>query len=296
VWFSENNLVLVVAQALCIGLAGAGVPAWTQRFRRSGWVLVLPLSIAVVVAAIAAVPQSADVLTWVALILVPIGGALALGWAMRGGRPALAALAVPLLIVAWTMQDERAGELAALVLIAGSAITAGRLIAGVAPLDLLKAGVILMAVVDAVLVFSGNLEHPNDVLVAASPGAGLPQFQSASFNGAGLGYGDFFAAAVVGAIFAVERRPQFALAALMIAVALAWEQLFLVYDGVLPFTIPPALVLVAAEAHDLVRASRARRRSGGSPRASGAAPPSAARGRNRARRGEPEAAPARRAS
>jgi prepilin signal peptidase PulO-like enzyme (type II secretory pathway) len=278
-----------------VALAAAGVPAWTQRFRRPGWVLVLPLSIAVVVAAIAVLPESADALTWVALILVPIGGGLALGWAMRGAKPALAVLAVPLLIVAWSMQDERSGELAALALIVGSAISAGRLIAGVAPLDLLKAGVILMAIVDAALVFSGNLEQPNDVLVAASPGAGLPQLQSASFNGAGLGYGDFFAAAVVGAIFAAERRPQFALAALLIAVSVAWQQLHHVHD-VLPFTVPPALVLIAAEAFDLAGVSRARRRSAGSPRGSGAGPPAGARARSRARRDEPVAAPARRAS
>jgi prepilin signal peptidase PulO-like enzyme (type II secretory pathway) len=271
------------------------VPAWTQRFRRPGWVLVLPLSIAVVVAAIAALPESADALTWVALILVPIGGGLALGWAMRGARPALAILAVPLLIVAWSMQDDRAGELAAVALIVGSAITAGRLIAGVAPLDLLKAGVVLMAIVDAVLVFSGNLEHPNDILVAASPGAGLPQLQSASFNGAGLGYGDFFAAAVVGAIFAAERRPQLALAALMLAVSIAWQQLHHVYDT-LPFTVPPALVLIAAEVLDLAGLSRARRRSGGSLRGSGEGPPAAERGHSPPRGGEPVAAPARRAS
>ena len=141
------------------------------------------------------VPPTADALTWIALILVPIGGALALGWAMRGARPWLAALAVPLLALAWALPDSRIGQLAAIALIAGSAITAGRLLAGVAPLALLKVGVIVMALVDAALVFSGNLQQPNDVLVAAAPGGGLPQLQSASFAGAGMGYGDFFAAA-----------------------------------------------------------------------------------------------------
>ena len=37
----------------------------------------LPLSIAVVVGAIAVIPSTADALTWVALILVPAGAALA---------------------------------------------------------------------------------------------------------------------------------------------------------------------------------------------------------------------------
>ena len=139
------------------------------------------------------------------------------------------------------------GQLAATVLIAGSAVTLGRLLAGAAPLSLLKAGIVAMAAVDAYLVFSNHLQAPNAVLVAASPGPGLPQLQSASFDGAGLGYGDFFAAAVVGGILAAERGPQLVAAAGMVLVSLAWDQLFLVYD-VLPATIPPAIVLVAASA------------------------------------------------
>ena len=255
-WFSASNLVLVVAQATCVALPAAGLPAWTERFRARGWALILPLSIAVVVAAIALVPFTADVLTWVALLLVPPGGALALGWAARGARPAAAWLAAAALACTWATPHSTAGELAAIVLIGGSAITLGRLLAGVAPLPLLKAGVVAMAAVDAWLVFSGRLEQPNSVLIAAAPGLGLPRLQSASFAGAGLGYGDFFAAAVVGGILAAERGPQLAAAAGAIVVSLCWDQLFLVYD-VLSATIPPALVLLAVEARRAQ--SRARR-------------------------------------
>jgi hypothetical protein len=245
VWFSADNLVLIAAQAGCAALPGAGLPAWTERFRTRAWALVLPLSIAVVVVAIELLPATADVLTWVALLLVPPGCALALGWAARGARPPLAALAVPLLALAWAAPDSRAGELATIVLIAGSAITLGRLLAGAAPLPLLRLAVVAMAAVDAFLVFTNRLQGPNAVLVAAAPGLGLPQLQSASFAGAGLGYGDFFAAAVVGGILAAERGPQLAAAAGMVVVSLCWDQLFLVYD-VLPATIPPAVVLLAA--------------------------------------------------
>ena len=246
-WFSEHTLVLTLAQASGIALAAAGLPGWAERFRGSAWVLVLPLSIVVVIGAIALVPNTAQALTWTALILVPAGGALGLGWAMRGARPALAALAAPLLAVAIASPSSRIGQLAILTLIVGSAVTAGRLLVGVAPLELVKAGVIVMAIVDSILVFSGNLQHPNDVLVAAAPGHGLPQLQSASFAGAGMGYGDFFAAAVVGAALAAEGRPRLAFAAVMVLAALAWDQLFLVYD-VLPATVPPALALIASEA------------------------------------------------
>jgi hypothetical protein len=258
VWFSSDLVLLSVAQAACIGLAAAGMPRWADRFRGPAWALVLPLSIAVVIGAIVAIPATANALTWVALILVPIGGALAFGWAMRGARPWFAALALPLLAIAWASPDSRLGQVAAIGLIAGSAITAGRLLAGVAPLALLKWGVIAMAVVDAVLVFSGNLQHPNEVLVAAAPGGGLPQLQSASFGGAGMGYGDLFAAAVVGAILAAEGRSRLSFALVMFAATLCWDQLFLVYD-VLPATVPPAFALIASEAWSHRRALRRRR-------------------------------------
>ena len=204
-WFDWNNLVLTLAQTACIALPAAGLPKALERFRGNAWALILPLSIAVVIGAIALVPSTADVLTWVALILVPIGAAIALGWAAHGARWWLAPLAVPLLVVAWTSQDTRWGQLAATLLILGSAVTAGRLLAGAAPLSLLKIGVVVMAAIDAYLVFSSKLQQPNSVLVAAAPAPGLPKLQSASFAYAGLGYGDFFAAAVVGGILAAER-------------------------------------------------------------------------------------------
>jgi hypothetical protein len=238
--------VLNLAQAACIALPAAGLPAWAQRFRTPVWALVAPLSIAVVVVAIELLPWTADILTWVALLLVPPGCALALGWAMHGARPPLALLAAPLLALAWAVPDDRAGQVATTLLILGSAVTAGRLLAGVAPLSLLKLGIVAMAAVDAWLVFSNRLQAPNAVLVAAEPGAGLPQLQSAAFGTSSLGYGDFFAAAVVGAIVAAQCGPQLAATIAMVVVGLAWDQLFLVYD-VLPATVPAATVLLGVE-------------------------------------------------
>src|ERR1041384_1500716 len=100
-FWDTSNFLLNVAQALGVLLTAAGLPVWLERYRRSAWILVLPLSIAVTVALIAAVPESADAYTWIALILVPIGCALALGWAARFAHPWLAPLAVVLLAVAW---------------------------------------------------------------------------------------------------------------------------------------------------------------------------------------------------
>jgi hypothetical protein len=196
-----------------------------------------------VIVAINEVPQSADVLTWVALLLIPPGCALALGWAMRGARWWLAVLAAPLLALAWADQDARVGQVATILLIVGSCVTLGRLLAGAAPLLLLELGLVAMAISDAILVFGNTLQAPNAVLVAATPGAGLPQLQSASFHFASMGYGDFFAAGVLGGILAIEGRNVLAAFAALVVVSLAWDQLFLTVDT-LPATVPPAIVLV----------------------------------------------------
>jgi hypothetical protein len=246
VWFGADNMVLTVAQATCVALPAAGVPRALQRFRGGAWALILPLCIVVVIVAINEVPQSADVLTWVALLLIPPGCALALGWAMRGARWWLAPLAIPLLVLAWADQETRIGELATILLIVGSCVTVGRLLAGAAPLILLKLGLIAMAISDAILVFGNTLQAPNAVLVAAQPGAGLPQLQSASFHYAGMGYGDFSAAAVLGGILAAQKRPQLVPMLALVVVSSAWDQLFLVVDT-LPATVPPAIVLVGVE-------------------------------------------------
>jgi hypothetical protein len=246
-WPDTGSLLLTLAQCACVALPAAGVPRWTQQYAGSGWALIAPLSIVIVVAGIAALPESAQILTWVALFLVPVGAALAFGWAMHGAQAPLAALAAVLLVIAWSHSGQTAGDAAAILLIVGSCVTLGRLLAGITPLMLLKIGLVALAVIDAVLVFGGQLQGPNAVLVAAQPPAALPQLQSASLGGSGLGFGDFFAAAVVGGVLAADGRRQLGWATATLIVSLLFSQLFRWFDT-LPATIPPVLVLLVAEA------------------------------------------------
>ena len=83
--------------------------------------------------------------------------------------------------------------------------------------------------------------------------AGLPRLQVAHIGGVSTDYGDYFVAGLVGGILAAERRPQAVLAVATLAVAEAWNQLFLVVDS-LPGTVPPCLVLLASEAWQRRRA------------------------------------------
>ena len=246
VFFDLDTFVLDAAQALCVALPAAGVPAWLLRFGGRGWAVVAPASVVVTVIAISATAGSADVITWIALVLVPPGCALALGWAMHGARPWLALAVVPLLAFAIESPDGPLGRASRLALIVGSCVTLGRLLAGTTPLLVLKLGVVAMTVVDSVFIFGDFFGEQNATFNAAVPAAGLPRLQVAHIGDVSTDYGDYFVAGLVGGILAAERRPQAVLAVATLALAEAWNQLFLVVDS-LPGTVPPCLVLLASE-------------------------------------------------
>jgi hypothetical protein len=251
--FIEADAVLLVTQAALVALPGRGLPSWLQRIAGRGWALILPLSVAVVVGAIELVPETADALTWVSLILVPPGAALTLGWAMRGARWPLAALAAPLFVLAWADSLGLAGDAAAALLTALSTVVLGRLLAGGVPAVWLKAGIVAMAITDSILVFGNQLEAPNNVLNAAIPAPGLPQLQYLDLHYASMGYGDVFVAAVLGGVLAAERRRQVPAALLVFVLSAAWDLLFFHFDT-LPATVPPAVALLLIEAHARLRA------------------------------------------
>src|SRR4051812_15443207 len=245
--FLLADSVLIATQAALVALPGAGLPAPLTRFAGRAWSLLLPLSIAVVVAAIALDPAVADGLTWLALLAVPPLAAVALGWAMRGARPALALLAAPMVALAIAGAGGLAGDACAAALTALSCVTLGRLLAGGVPGRALKVGIVAMAVIDAVLVFGDQLQGPNAVLNAAVPLHGLPQLQFLDLHGASLGYGDVFVAGVLGGVLAREGRAQGRIALLVLAFSIAWDGLFVAFDT-LPATVPVALALLTAEA------------------------------------------------
>ena len=245
-YFDLDTAVLDAAQALCVALPAAGAPAVVERLRGRGWALVGPAAVVGTVVAITLASASADVITWIAFLLIPPGCALALGWAIHGARPWLAILAVPLLAVAIVAPDDPAGRVARLALIVGSVATLGRLLAAATPITLLKIGVVAMAIVDSVFIFGDFFGEQNAMFNAAAPAAGLPRLQVAEIGHTATDYGDFFIAGVVGGILAFDRRPQAIAAVLTFAAAELWNQLFLVVDS-LPGTVPPAAVLVGFE-------------------------------------------------
>ena len=266
---SDASYVLDAFQAACVLLPAAGLPAWLARTRLAtlspGWTLILPGSIVGVVGGIALLPGTADALTYVALVAVPLLAVLACAWASRGSRPALAAAG--LLLAALALLGS-GSDLAATALTALSCVTLARLLVAVTPRTLTKAALVLMAAIDAYLVFGGGITASNDLLNAATPALGLPRLQTAFLGGASLGYGDLFTAAVFGALLAAEGRRQSAAAAVSLVAFAAFDFLFNFFET-LPATVPVALVLLAWEAGARLPVA-VRLRPGGAREAEGA--------------------------
>ena len=186
---------------------GRGRLGALRRLRGRRWAVIPPLSIVgFVFVARGAEQASAQGLTYLALVAVPLLAALALGWLAWNAhppRPARALLVAPLFALAWADRTGLAGEAAALALSVLSCVSLGVLLAAVTPPRWLAGGIVAMAVADTTLVVSDLLQRPNNALNAARPAAGLPQLQSATFGTAVMGYGDLFVAALLGALLAV---------------------------------------------------------------------------------------------
>lgn len=220
------------------------------------WALVPGLSvIAFVAVGSVAEHGSAQVLTYLALVAVPLLAALALGWLMWGASPRWAVLVAPLFALAWADRGGLAGEGAAVVLSALSCVGLGALIASVTPARWLALGIVAMACADAALVISDLLQAPNDALNAVHPAGGLPRLQAEVFGSAVMGYGDLFVAGVFGGLLAVtgERSRQLTGALLVVSLAVVFDFLFFAVNE-LPATVPVASALVI-----LVWASRRHR-------------------------------------
>jgi hypothetical protein len=242
-WLSISLLGLL--QAALVALPRSPLPPLPFAGLRSRWWALLPAgSIVVVVLVVNFYEDSATFLTYLALVGVPPLAAIALGWLVRGSRPAWALGAVPLFAIAWAAVDTLGGEAAATVLSALACISLGWLLVSVVPAPWLRWGVYAMAAIDTWLVAADLLQGPNSVLSAAAPAADLPRLQAVHFGSAAMGFGDLFVAALVGCLLAAHR--QLFAAVLVAALALGFDLLFFAVDS-LPATVPVALALAIAQ-------------------------------------------------
>jgi hypothetical protein len=244
-WLSIG--VLSLTQAVLVAIPRPPLSDLARSLQSRWSALVLPLSIVVVIAAIALNSATADFLTYLALAGVPPLAAMALAWLVRGGRPLYALAVLPLFALAWAAEGALGGQTAALALTALACVSLGWLAATAIPARWLKLGIYSMAAVDAYLVAGDLLQGPNAILNAASPAADLPRLQLAHFGSAVMGFGDLFIAATLGALLAsCGRRLQLRGAALAAILCVGFDLLFFAVDE-LPSTVPIALTLAALE-------------------------------------------------
>jgi hypothetical protein len=244
-WLSIGVLSLV--QAALVAVPSPPLLTVLERLQSRWWALVLPLSIVVVISAIALDSASARFLTYLALVAVPPLAAVALSCLIRGARPPLGLLAIPLFALAWAAEGTLSGNTAALMLSALACVSLGWLIACVVPGRWLKLGIYVMAAVDAYLVGADLLQDPNAVLNAAAPAADLPRLQLAHFGSAVMGFGDLFVAATLGAVLAHDRRLQLRGALLAAVICVGFDLLLFFAVDELPATVPIALTLAVLE-------------------------------------------------
>ncbi len=261
--FAISIGALSLLQAALVALPRARPAGWVESLRSPWWAVIPAASIIVVIGIVAATPGSATTLSYLALIACPPLAAFALGWLIRGARPAWALAALPLFALAWVSKGALAGEAAAAAVSSLACVTLGWLLASAVPGPWLRWGIYAMATIDAILVAAELLQGPNGVLVAAHPGA-LPRLQLIRFGSAQMGFGDVFVAATTGCLLAAERRRQLTAAGLAAALGLAFDLLFFVLDT-LPATVPIAVALaltlrLAPEGGDTEAALRPRRR------------------------------------
>jgi hypothetical protein len=254
--FAVSIVFLSLVQAALIAVPGTAPRGLLDRMSSRWWALAPPASIVVVIALVGVYANSADALSYLALVAVPPLAAVALAALIRRARPTFALAVVPLFALAWALKGSLSGETAALVLSALACVTLGVLLAAVVAPRWLRWGVYAMAAVDTVLVVADLLQAPNSTLVAAGPPAGLPQLQAVYFGSATMGFGDLFIAATVGALLASQRRSQVEAALLAVILGLSFDLLFFAVD-LLPTTVPIAVTLALLEVRDRRRAARA---------------------------------------
>jgi hypothetical protein len=246
-----SDAFLLCVQAGVVAAPRALDPRLTEglkRFRGPGWALIPIGSIVGVIFAIRFASGTADWLTWLALVAVPLLSVATLGRLMHGARWWFA-LAVPVLfLLAWRTPYSLWGEGANALLGGLSCVTLGVLLGAVTPARWLKLGIVAMAVADVWLISTSTLQAPNNVLVAAAPGSGLPQLQSEQWGTVTLGYGDLFVAGLLGAIWSQRPRAQWRVALLTLALAGAFDVVFDLARNELPATVPVALAMLVCEA------------------------------------------------
>lgn len=249
---------------LCLVQGALVAPAWRHPFRlgrsRLVGVAVPIVAFAIGLAATRGSDWSTEAVAHLATFATPVLAAavgVVWGWRMPW---AYAILAAGAWVVAWRV-DGLPADIAGVVLISGACLTLAALIGAFTPPWALAAGLVVLAIVDTILVFSDQVRPGTQALHAVVPvGAGgrpLPALQDANLDRALFGWLDILAPALCAVLLTGPARIRLTAAALTAVAALAFGMILAVSDQV-PGTVPP---LVAVAVWFVTRRSTAARRS-----------------------------------
>jgi hypothetical protein len=239
-------VTLCLVQGLLVVIPAVGRDSTDRRHAVLG--LVGPAAAMVVGVGLVALlgGAGASLLTWLGTVATPVLAG-SLGWIARWRRPVVPAVAaVCLYVVAW-QGSGRIAETAGMVLIGGACLTIAGFVGPLTPARYLALGLVGLVVLDTYLVF-GTSQVANTSLslqqttlpsisVAAGPSHPLPGLQQVDLGNSSMGWLDFLAPALLGAVVGRRFAPRLRAGIVVAVAAIAWG-LLLNVTSELPATVP----------------------------------------------------------
>jgi hypothetical protein len=240
-------VTLCVAQGVLVVIPAVGRDSTTRRGALVG--LVGPALAMVVGVGLVALlgGAGASLLSWVGTVATPVLAG-SLGWIARWRGPAATAVvAGGLYIIAWRTEG-RASEIAAMLLIGGACLTIAGFLGPITPARYLALGIVGLVVLDTILVFwtplvsetTVALHHATltPVSVAGGQARPLPGLQQIELGNSVMGWLDFLAPALLGAMIGRQTRPRVLPGAVVATTAMLFGLLLIDVTDELPATVP----------------------------------------------------------
>jgi hypothetical protein len=234
---------------LCLFQGLLVAPAWRRPWRAGASRLVgiaLPIVVFLIgLAATRGTDWSVEAVSHLATFGTPVAAA-AVGYVWGWRMPLLPVVAAPALWILEWRADGLTADIAGLALIGAACLTLAAVIAAFTPPWALAAGLVVLAVVDSILVFTDQVRPGTQALHAVVPptagGMPLPALQDATLDRALFGWLDILAPALCATLLAGAGARRIAAAVLVAVAALAFGLLLAVADQV-PGTIPPLVAV-----------------------------------------------------
>jgi len=240
-------VTLCVVQGVLVMIPAVGREATTRRGALLG--LVGPAAAMVVGVGLVALlgGAGASLLSWLGTVATPVLAG-SLGWIARWRWPAATAVAAALLyVVAWRA-DGRPSQIAAMVLIGGACLAIAGFVGPITPARYLALGLVGLVIIDTWLVFRTPLvAHTTaalheSTLPQVSVGGGqahpLPGLQQIELGNSVMGWLDFLAPALLGAVIGRQARPRVVAGVVVAIAAMLFGLLLIDATDKLPATVP----------------------------------------------------------